>query len=139
MHSLSQYQPRISNEPRRSTTYSQLISTPTSNSTQINSIIECLICSNHVRQAHMCPSCCKMFCESCIKNHIRVKRAECPACFKALTQAALLNCSILGRQIQQALSKSVSKIRTTSLTSSGLISPSGARIVFPKTQSSPIN
>lgn len=44
----------------------------------------------------------------------------------------LLNCSMLGRQIEQALSKSVSKIKTPLVSTSIMMSPSGTKILFPK-------
>lgn len=52
-------------------------------------------------------------------------------CQKFLNNNNLLNCSILGRQIEQALSKSVSKIKSP-MSSSVMLSPSGTKIVFPK-------
>lgn len=99
VHSVSQYQTRITNDGRRTSAYSQYSATPTSQTSQINSIIECMLCSGAIRQSHMCPSCCKMFCESCIKNWIKSQKPECPNCFKSLDDSNLLNCSILGKQI----------------------------------------
>lgn len=135
VHSVSQYQSRMNNDGRRSSAYSQYSSTPTNQPTQINSIIECMLCSGPMKQSHMCPACCKMFCQLCIKNWIKTQKAECPNCLKYLDENNLLNCSILGRQIEQALSKSVAKIRNPSSTALGMLSPMAGRTLFSKNQS----
>lgn len=98
VNSLSKYQ-NINTESQRMTTFSQSSATPVAKSSQISNIIECLLCNESIRQSHMCPSCCKMFCEACIKNWIKNKNGECPSCAKPLHYGNLLNCSILGRQI----------------------------------------
>lgn len=128
----SLYQSKLTTESQRTSAFSQSIATPQGKTSQISNIIECPICTESIRHSHMCPWCCKLFCEPCIKNWIKSKKQECPHCSKPLNSANLLNCSMLGRQIEQALSKSVSKIKNTSNSTSVMVSPSGTKIVFPK-------
>lgn len=62
-------------------------------------ILKCPLCSDHAKQAHMCPNCCKMFCGTCIKNWITAKKSECPHCLKSLRYTSTINCDALAKQI----------------------------------------
>lgn len=128
----SLYQSKLTTESQRTNAFSQSSVNSQGKPSQISHIIECPICTESIRHSHMCPWCCKLFCEACIKNYVKNRKQECPNCFKALNSSNLLNCSMLGRQIEQALSKSVSKIKNNSNSTSVMVSPSGTKIVFPK-------
>lgn len=59
----------------RKSTSLELIGKPFSHMEYIAGLLKCPICAGQVKQAHMCPSCCKLFCELCIKNSIVYKKA----------------------------------------------------------------
>lgn len=47
-------------------------------------LMSCFICFSPVKEPVMCPSCSKFACETCLKNWIIDRKAECPACRTSL-------------------------------------------------------
>jgi tripartite motif-containing protein 37 len=56
-----------------------------------------------IKNSHMCPHCSKLFCENCIKNWVVTKKSECPNCFHSLRLTMIVNCSQLGKELEEAI------------------------------------
>lgn len=91
------------------------ISNSVSHMEYLASILKCPLCAAQVKQAHMCPMCCKLFCELCIKNSIVYKKAECPCCAKPLRYTSPINCEALVKQIEDAINKTFTEIGSESV------------------------
>jgi hypothetical protein len=101
---------KLSNQDMKKSTSLELIGGPVSHMEYLVGILKCPICAQQVKQAHMCPMCCKLFCELCIKNSIVYKKAECPCCLKQLRYTSPINCEALVKQIEEAINKTVLEI-----------------------------
>eukprot|EP01117_Protostelium_nocturnum_P010009 TRINITY_DN356_c0_g1_i3.p1 TRINITY_DN356_c0_g1~~TRINITY_DN356_c0_g1_i3.p1 ORF type:complete len:1116 (-),score=495.45 TRINITY_DN356_c0_g1_i3:155-3502(-) len=58
----------------------------------IEDILRCPICFGRVQNAHMCPSCSKICCETCIKRWITEQKPQCPHCRSTLFIEQLIPC-----------------------------------------------
>ncbi|EAR97126.1 B-box zinc finger protein (macronuclear) [Tetrahymena thermophila SB210] len=72
-------------------------------SPKIQDILTCLICFGKLKNAHMCPDCQKMCCESCIKQWLSSK-SHCPHCRSHLRPSNLMKCRFVN-EITTALEK----------------------------------
>ena len=54
----------------------------------LQSAFQCLVCFGPLENAHLCPSCSKFYCYSCILKWIE-DHAECPHCRSRLTRVSL--------------------------------------------------
>ena len=64
-------------------------------SSVLQDILSCFICFERVKEPHMCPTCSKICCLSCISKWLTERRSQCPHCRAPLFVSGLVNCRFM--------------------------------------------
>lgn len=84
---------------RKSISTSQLSVNSGSSENYYSGLVKCPLCVSTIKEAQMCPNCCKLFCFKCIKEWFLSNKQNCPSCCKSLAFSSMVNCDLLGKQI----------------------------------------